>query len=68
MTVIEFLDKAIAIEDQAAIYRTRVVNTVGEGVKILTALNAITDLGETEKAIICRGLTFTQKLAAILGT
>lgn len=67
MNVIEFLDKVITFEDQAGTYRTRIVKTLGEGVKILTAVNAIQDLGETEKAVISRTLTIAEKLAALLG-
>ncbi len=65
MDILEFLDKAIAATDKAVEIRTRVVQTVGEGVKILTAINGA-DLGETEKAIASRLLTLSERLMIVL--
>ena len=65
MDFIQFLDQAIATMDQAKTVRTRVVKTVGESVKILTAINAA-DLGETERAIFSRLLTLSEKTMLVL--
>ncbi len=65
MDFITFLDQAISAVDNAGTYRARVVQTLGEGVKILTAINAA-DLGENEKAIFSRMLTLNQKVLFLL--
>ena len=65
MDSIEFLDKLITGTDKATVYRTRVVKTLKDGEKILTAVMGA-DLGETEKAVCSRLLVLDQKLLFIL--
>lgn len=65
MDIIELLDKLISGTDKATVYRTRVVKTLQDGEKILTAIMGA-DLGDTEKGIVSRLLTLDQKLLNIL--
>ena len=66
MNVVEILDKVIKALGVSLTVKVRVAKTIGEGVKILTAVNAA-DLGETEKAVASRLLTIAQNLEQLLG-
>lgn len=64
--LLKALDKVIAVLDKASVYRLRIARTLGEAVKILTAV-ANADLGDTEKQIALRLLVIAQKAQAIVG-
>ncbi len=66
MNVTEALNKVIKIEDKSIAVKKRIVDTVGEGAKLLSALNQVSTLGPREKAVIERLTLIAQKALALL--
>ena len=64
--LIKALDKVISVLDHGNTYKVRIAKTLGEGVKILTAVQNA-DLGETEKAFATRLLQIFTKAEALIG-